>query len=216
MAHHPSLVPTWHSLGTGHSTPAALTPDLGVVVQEGGLEDADHVGEVGGHGGPAALQQEAQELQQAEAQLLAGLKALRRAETLGQGRQEHGQRLLGPISVAEPVAEELQGELPAPLRRVPGQAARQGPHQLRPENLLHHGRRERPLLHLGPDGFQGPQPRRPAAVGALQGAQGPAQGLRHLCRRRHASPLLRKRGRVAKAALRRRAERFTAAPGRCR
>ncbi|PKU32731.1 hypothetical protein llap_16964 [Limosa lapponica baueri] len=67
-------------------------------------------------------------------------------------------------------------------------AARQRPHQLRPENLLHRGARERPLLHLGPDGLQRPQPRRPPAAGLLQAAQGPAQGLRHLGRpgRRHA------------------------------
>lgn len=198
----PSPGPTWHGLGAGHGAPATFPPDLGILVEEGGLEDADNLGEVGDHGGPAAPQHQAQELHQAEAQLLAGLRALRRAEALGQGRQEDGQRLAGPVAVAEPVAEELEGELPAPLRRVPRQAARQRPHQLRPENLLHHGARERPLLHLGPDGLQRPQPRRPAAVGLLQAAQGPAQGLRHLGRpgRRHAPPSLRKCGGVAKDA----------------
>lgn len=198
----PSLGPTWHGLGAGHGTPATFTPDLGKVVEEGGLEDADNVGEVGAHGGPAALQQEAQELDEAEAQLLAGLKALRRAEALGQGRQEDGQRLAGPVAAAEPVAEELEGELPAPLRRVPRQAARQRPHQLRPENLLHHGGRERPLLHLGPDSLQRPQPSRSAAVGLPQAAQGPAQGLRHFGRpgRRHVPPSSRKCGGVAKDA----------------
>lgn len=200
--------PTWHGLGAGHGAPAALPPDLGEVVEEGGLQDADHIRQVRGHGGPAAPQQQPQQLEQAEAQLLARLSALRRAEALRQDRQEDGQRLSGPLAAAQAVQEELQGELPAPLRRVPRQAARQRPHQLRLENLLHRLRRERPLLHLGPDGLQSPQPRRPAALGALKTAQGPAQGLRQLGRpaRRHAAPALRKRGTVAKdaAALRRR------------